>query len=404
MRKLLTLLTLSILVFSMVVPMSISAQSQAEKQEYLVQFNDKVNKGILNAFGVDNSDVLHTYNLLPVNLVKMTEQQAKALQNNPHIKAVEPNFEAQAFAQTVPWGVPHVQGTDAHAAGHTGSGVKVAILDTGIDRNHEDLNVRGGHSVFTDSANRDPYYDGSGHGTHVAGTVAALNNSVGVLGVAYNAELYAVKVLNNSGSGSYAGIAEGIEWAVNNGMDIINMSLGGSMSSSILEEWCNIAYNSGVLVVAAAGNSGRTNGRGDTVGYPAKYDSVIAVAAVDSSNNRASFSSTGPAVEIAAPGVNILSTTPGNSYASYNGTSMASPHVAGVAALVLAANPNLSNVELRNRLNDTAQNLGDANHFGNGLVRAVDAINGTSSGDNGGGDDGGSEPTKPGNGKGNGRN
>ena len=405
-KKLLTMFVMGILIFALLAPMSISAQGNAGKQEFLVQFHDQVNPGILKAFGVKDSEVLHTYNLLPVNLVKMTEQQANALQNNPHIKAVEPNFEVRALSQSVPWGVTHVQATEAHSAGLTGSGVKVAVLDTGIDKNHADLNVVGGYSVFTDSANSDPYYDANGHGTHVAGTVAALNNNIGVLGVAYNAELYAVKVLSNSGSGSYAGIAQGIEWSVNNGMDIINMSLGGSQGSSILEEWCNIAYNSGVLVVAAAGNEGRQSGRGDTVGYPAKYDSVIAVAAVDSSNNRASFSSTGPAVEIAAPGVSILSTTPGSNYASYNGTSMASPHVAGVAALVWAANPGLSNVELRERLNSTALNLGDANHFGNGLVRAMDAINGSGSTDPGNGDDdgGGTDPGKPGNGKGNGRN
>jgi subtilisin len=186
--------------------------------------------------------------------------------------------------------------------------------------------------------------------------------------------LYAVKVLDNSGSGSYAGIAEGIEWAVNNGMDIINMSLGGSSDSSILEEWCNTAYNSGLLVVAAAGNSGNRGGKNDSVGYPAKYESVIAVAAIDKNNNRASFSSTGPAVELSAPGVDVLSTVPGNLYDSYNGTSMASPHVAGVAALVWAAKPGLTNVELRQLLRDSAVNLGDSNQYGYGLVQALDAI------------------------------
>jgi subtilisin len=143
-------------------------------------------------------------------------------------------------------------------------------------------------------------------------------------------------------------------------MDIINMSLGGSSDSSILEEWCNTAYNSGLLVVAAAGNSGNRAGKNDSVGYPAKYASVIAVAAIDQNNNRASFSSTGPAVELSAPGVDVLSTVPGNLYDSYNGTSMASPHVARVAALVWAAKPGLTNVELRQLLRDSAMNLGDA--------------------------------------------
>lgn len=383
------------------------AKYEPAKHEYLVQFNESVNKGLLRAFSISEADLLHSFNLLPVVLVKMSTEQALHLGKNPHIKAVEPNAKVQALGQSVPWGVPHVQGTDAHTASFTGQGVKVAILDTGIDRSHEDLtaNVKGGYSVFTDDANKDPYYDASFHGTHVAGTIAALNNSIGVLGVAYNADLYAVKVLNNEGSGSYAGIAQGIEWAVNNGMDIINMSLGGSQSSSILEEWCQIATDSGILVVAAAGNSGRSNGRGDTVGYPANYDSVMAVAAIDESNNRASFSSTGPAVEISAPGVNILSTVPGNQYDSYNGTSMASPHVAGVAALVWGAKPELSNTQLRQLLNETALNIGNnSDHYGNGLVQALAAIQGSASN----GDDGDSsdpeEPKKPGKGNGKGSN
>lgn len=376
MKKSLKLLLILALCFSFIVPAAGIASDGQEKMEYLVQFDGKVDRGLLNAFGVNDGEVLHTYNLLPVALVELTEKQFKGLSNHPKIVAVEYNAEVQALAQTVPWGVPHVQGTDSHAAGYTGSGMKVAILDTGIDKTHEDLstNVKGGYSVFTDADNMDPFNDGHGHGTHVSGTVAALNNTLGVIGVAHNADLYAVKVLNNAGSGSYAGIAEGIEWAVNNNMDIINMSLGGSQSSSILENWCNLAYNSGVLVVAAAGNSGNPGGKNDSVGYPAKYASVIAVAAIDSNNNRASFSSTGPAVELSAPGVSVLSTTPGNNYATYNGTSMASPHVAGVAALVWAAKPGLTNVQLRQLLADTAINLGNADQYGHGLVQALDAI------------------------------
>jgi subtilisin len=364
------------LCLGMIVPTTGLAAEGQDKLEYLVQFEGQVDRGLLNAFGVEDSEVLHTYNLLPVALVELTDKQFNGLSHHPKIKAVEYNAEVKALGQTVPWGIPHVQGTNSHSAGYTGSGVKVAILDTGIDKTHEDLsaNVKGGYSVFTDAENSDPYNDGNGHGTHVSGTVAGLNNTLGVIGVAYDADLYAVKVLDNGGSGSYAGIAEGIEWAVNNDMDIINMSLGGSSDSSILEEWCNTAYNSGLLVVAAAGNSGNKGGKNDSVGYPAKYESVIAVAAIDKNNNRASFSSTGPAVELSAPGVDVLSTVPGNQYDSYNGTSMASPHVAGVAALVWAAKPGLSNVQLRQLLRDTAVNLGSSNQYGYGLVQALDAI------------------------------
>ncbi|MEC2073384.1 S8 family peptidase [Alkalihalophilus marmarensis] len=374
------LLLALLLVFTMLLPgQAVFAQNnfaQNETKEYLVSFDGPSQKGLLKAFGVEEEDIIHEFNLLPVVQVELLEHKARGLKNHPHIKFVEENAEVTKLAQNVPWGIPRVQGTDAQNAGYTGNGVKVAILDTGIDRSHPDLtaNVQGGHSVFTDSANRDPFFDGDGHGTHVAGTVAAVNNDIGVVGVASEADLYAVKVLNNAGSGSYAGIAEGIEWSINNGMDIINMSLGGSQSSAILKEFSDLAYAEGLLVVAAAGNSGNRGGNNDTVGYPAKYESVIAVAATDQNNQRATFSSTGPAVEISAPGAGILSTTPNNNYASFNGTSMASPHVAGVAAQVWQAKPHLSNVELRNLLNDTALPLGGSNQFGNGLVQSMAAI------------------------------
>lgn len=360
------------LMLSLIVPTGFAADVET-KQEYLVQFNDSIDMGLLSNLGISEDAVLHQYQLLPVLLLELTGKEATALKNNPRIQAVEENAEVHA-TQTIPWGIERVQATTAQANGYTGAGIRVAVLDTGIEASHSDLNVVGGYSVFTDSANSNPYFDGSGHGTHVAGTIAGLNNTIGVLGVAPNVQLYAVKVLNNSGSGSYAGIAQGIEWAINNNMKVINMSLGGSATSSILEQMCNLAYNRGILVVAAAGNSGNASGTGDNVGYPARYSSVIAVAATTSSNTRASFSSTGPAVELAAPGQSIYSTYRNNSYATLNGTSMASPHVAGVAALVWQAKPHLSNVQLRQLLRDSAQNLGTANHFGYGLVRAQTAI------------------------------
>ncbi|WP_188208160.1 S8 family peptidase [Alkalibacillus aidingensis] len=374
MKKLLA--TLGIIAL-LVAPISTGISAAAEdesKEDYLVMFDGPAQKGLLNAFGVDDEDILRDYDLLPVYHINLTEGQAEGLDNHPQIQHVEENADAQAFSQTEPWGIPHVEGTDSRDEGYTGEGVNVAVLDTGIDASHEDLDVAGGHSVFDDAENSDPYYDENGHGTHVAGTVAALDNDLGVVGVAPDASVYAVKVLDNSGSGSYAGIAEGIEWSIQNDMDIINMSLGGSQSSSILEEYTDLAYEEGVLVVAAAGNDGNRGGNNDSVGYPAKYDSAIAVAAVDENNQRATFSSTGPDVELSAPGVDVLSSVPGDSYDTYNGTSMASPHVAGVAAQVWAEKPELSNVELRELLQDTADELGASHQYGHGLVQSYEAI------------------------------
>ncbi|HHV25777.1 MAG TPA: S8 family peptidase [Tissierellia bacterium] len=353
------------------------------KEEYLVQFDipgvenlSKASimakeKSILNSINVQKKDILETYDLLPVYCLKLDEKQVEALKKDSNIKNVEPNIEFKASAQTIPWGISRVQATDAHRYNYTGKGVKVAVLDSGIDIRHNDLNVRGGYSVFNDS----PYSDGNGHGTHVAGTIAALDNSIGVKGVAYNVDLYAVKVLNSYGSGSLSGIAKGIEWSIKNNMDILNMSLGTSTHSSILKDWCDLAYDSGLLVVAAAGNSGNAAGIGDTVDYPARYSSVVAVAATDSSNKRGSFSAHGPDIEISAPGVDVYSTYPSNRYTTMSGTSMACPHVVGSAALVWGANPKLSNVQVRESLVRTARGLGNTNHYGSGLVQALDAIN-----------------------------
>ncbi|MBY6037368.1 S8 family peptidase [Fictibacillus nanhaiensis] len=342
-----------------------SAATEKGPKNFLVGFKSDIQTAQVNDVKKMGGQVKHQYKFMNTMLVSMPEQAAEALKKNPNVAYVEEDQMAYAIGQSTPWGIPHIKADQVHATGNTGSGVKVAILDTGIDASHEDLNVLGGASFVAGEPNA--LIDGNSHGTHVAGTVAALNNTKGVIGVAHSASLYAVKVLDSSGSGTYSGIIQGIEWAVANNMDVINMSLGGSSGSTALQQACDNANNSGVLVVAAAGNSG-TKGKRNTIGYPAKYASVMAVGAVDASNNRASFSSVGDELEVMAPGVNVLSSVPGNSYSSYNGTSMASPHVAGAAALIMAGNPGLSNAQVRQKLIDTAIPLGSAFYYGNGVI------------------------------------
>ncbi|MDD3074423.1 MAG: S8 family serine peptidase [Eubacteriales bacterium] len=303
-------------------------------------------------------------NAVQVELPKVAVEKLKTARG---VEFVEPDFLAQACAQTVPWGIEHVNAPDVHSAGFQGSGIKVAVLDTGILTSHADLQVVGGY----DTTGIGSYVDDNGHGTHVAGTVAALNNTIGVIGAAPAAQLYAVKVLDRNGSGTYSNIIAGIEWTINNDIDVINMSLGGSSGSIALEQACDAAYQAGILVVAAAGNEGTSTGGTECIGYPAKYSSVMAVGSITSSNIRSYFSSTGSTLEIMAPGSDIYSTTINGSYGTMSGTSMACPHVAGVAALVWSAKPSLTNVQLRSALNETANDLwNDPWRYGNGLVDA----------------------------------
>jgi subtilisin len=347
----------------------------AEDGRYLVGFKNTPDPGIITAAG---GRVVRTFSIVPAAAVQMSPQAADALSRNPSISYVEPDYTVYAHSQTVPWGIDRVFGDETYSftTWNTtkGSGIKVAILDTGIDKNHEDLKSNVIHGETTVD-NTDWGDDGNGHGTHVAGTVAALDNDLGVVGVAPQVSLYAVKVLSDGGSGTVSSVVAGIEWAVEQDIPILNMSLGSSSDSQTLRNACDAAYAAGHLIVSSAGNSGNPGGRGDNVGYPARYESVIAVASSTINNTRSSFSSTGPAVELIAPGSSILSTLPGNNYGTYSGTSMASPHIAGVAALAWASNSSLSNSEVRQILRDTAQDLGlSSNHQGYGLARADLAV------------------------------
>ena len=325
--------------------------------------------GAARAVGNANGRVTHQFSNFPVVLAEIPRPALDGLGRAPGVSFVEENGEMWAIQQTVPWGIKRIGAPDAWSAPASGVGIRLAILDTGIDGSHDDLEahvVAGTNTVDATS----PLWDGHGHGTHVAGIAGALNNTIGVVGVAPEVTLVAVKVLDSSGSGTWASVAAGIDWSISNNVHVINMSLGGGASETVRLA-VESAWNGGLLLVAAAGNSGNPAGRGDSVNYPAAYDQVIAVAASDSQDRRASFSSTGQAVELIAPGVSILSTLPGDEYGTMSGTSMSSPHVAGAAALAWSVNPALTNTQLRQILRDTAEDLGlRAEHQGYGLVRA----------------------------------
>lgn len=324
-------------------------------------------------------------------VVQAPTGMAGALSLDRRIVRVERDEIVHVDAQSMPWGIGRIKSDkvwDGDGDGHVdvganaGQGVKVAVIDTGIDLSHPDLaaNIKGGASFVSGAPTPNDY---NGHGTHVAGTIAALDNSEGVIGVAPKASLYAVKVLDNTGSGYISDIISGLQWSVANNMQVVNMSFGGGGDVQAMHDAIIAASRAGIVLVAAAGNSGNRLGTGDNVSYPARYPEVIAVAAVNSSDVRADFSSTGNAVELAAPGVSILSSTFGGGYGTKSGTSMASPHVAGAAALAIASgitdrNGNgLISDEVRVALVSTATNLGVAGRdtsYGYGLVNVESAI------------------------------
>jgi subtilisin family serine protease len=229
--------------------------------------------------------------------------------------------------ETLPWGISKIR---AEQSTSKGLGVKVCISDTGIDLTHPDLqtNIISHFNTINSSKSAK---DDNGHGTHVAGTIAAIDNSIGVVGVAPQAKLIAIKGLNRSGSGFTSDLAESIDECRVRGADIINMSWGSSVPATAIHQALIRAHDAGILLIAAAGNNG------GAVGYPAAHPEVVAVSATDENDALALFSSFGEKVENSAPGVDIQSTWQGNTYKTISGTSMASPHVAGVAALMLSA-------------------------------------------------------------------
>ncbi len=351
---------------------------------------------------------INSYDLRTV-FAAMTESEADKLSKDPNVEAVEPDGKVYALdfsyfgispavgltegaisnlqpeaakteaakgptamADAIPWGISAIKAPMCWEATQA-KGIYVAVIDTGIWP-HADLsgNLLGGIS-FVPGEN---WVDGAGHGTHVAGTIAARINGFGVAGVAPAAYLYAIKVLSNSGSGQWSWLMSGLYWMryyYGCIFDVANMSLGGRGAPAALEAYINYASQH-TLLVAAAGNTGQTSD--PSVTYPAKYERCLAVSAIQSDNVIAPFSSRGPEVDLCAPGVNIPSTLPGNSYGYLSGTSMAAPHVAGAAALCRGTHRYLTMDQIRDILTRTADDLGNPgkdNNYGYGRVDANEA-------------------------------
>lgn len=287
-------------------------------------------------------------------------------------KVIEENEEINE----VPRGVELIQAPQLWNT-TKGKGIKVAVLDTGCDINHPDLKDRiigGWNFTDDDRSNPDIFTDYNGHGTHVAGTIAATENNAGVIGVAPEAGLLIVKVLNKAGSGKYEWIIKGIRYAIEQNADIISMSLGGPADVPKLHQAIQAAVEKGILVVCAAGNEGDGDDSTNEFAYPGCYNEVISVGAINLERDSSDFTNSHNQIDVVAPGEAILSTYLNGKYAKLSGTSMSAPHVSGALALIKTfANQHferpLSEPELYAQLIRRTVPLGNSPKLeGNGLV------------------------------------
>lgn len=319
----------------------------------------------------------------------VTEEQIESLRADWRVAYVEPNFAVRVpqpaasgaailAVDEIPWNISAINADEAldldsvthHILGRwSGEGVRVGIIDTGISSSHPDLVVAGGTNIINPRAS---WADDFGHGTFAAGIIGARSNDGGIIGVAPNSELYAVKVLDYTGGGQIADVISGIEWCVGHGIRVLNLSLGISFHSTAVKAACDAAWNGGqgAILAAAAGNN-------EPVVYPANYGSVISVGAVDRNNAVASFSSQGPPVELCAPGDRVYSCSLEGGYRQDSGTSFSAPHVAGLAALLWSTGRYADAAHLRQHLRNTVTDLGSSGRdeaYGYGLINAKEAI------------------------------
>ncbi len=364
MRRLVPVLAMAAIVLSStVLDDAASAAAEGPLVRVIVGFDAPPGQAGADQIISRGGTVRRIYTRAPAISAFVPASAVNDLRSAPGVAYVADDFQVRVLADTVPWGVDRVAGSLVGGP-NRGQGVKVAILDSGIDLDHPDLTVAGNVTFVDGTTSGD---DDHGHGTSVAGVVAALDNGVGIVGVAPGAQLYAVKVVRIDGGAFISDIDAGLEWSINNGMQVINMSFGAinpfpTSSTTLLKQ----AFEQGIVLVGAAGNGGQ----GEMVFSPAREPGVIAVGATDQQNLRLPESSSGSTLELMAPGANILTTAMGGGQTTSTAVSWAAPHVAGTAALYLAAGLT-SGFDVQTRMQERAIDLGPAgrdNDYGFGLV------------------------------------
>ena len=376
-RSTLTLLSLSLLVAVMLPAHTLAVDTGA--QRVLIRYDVTQRSALPQTVEAAGGQVHHVFDELGVIAATLPSSAVDRIQKDGAVLSIEPDQLRFASDQVVPYGVESVEARlvwDADYDGlvdpgaPTGSGRTVCIIDSGIDVSHEDFSG----VTFAGGYPSDWNTDTCGHGTHVAGTIAAMNNTTGIVGVTPGAaSLYIVKVFGDNCDWTYSSdLIDAAFKCRDAGADIINMSLSGPVNNFFEDYVFGNLYSQGILPIAAAGNGG-----GTAYSYPASYNSVISVGAVDANNVVADFSRQNDQVELTAPGVGILSTYLDGGYVYMSGTSMAAPHVSAAAAVVWSADPDLSNVELRTLLQETALDLGAPGRdvaYGYGVIRSRTAI------------------------------
>jgi thermitase len=353
--------------------------------EVVVKFKDTT-RANLSRFGVSHKKTVAGINAMVVTTGADVQATIKKLAADPNVLYAEPNYIARVSdaeqpndpdfsKQYAPQITKAVEGWAIHS-GKTDA--VLAIVDTGIDASHPDLKDKVLPGYDTIDGDNNPR-DGHGHGTHCAGIAAALtNNGVGMAGIAPDSKIFAVRVLDDNGSGTYANVATGMIKAADMGAKVISMSLGGPSSSKEIEDAVKYCQSKDVLVIAAMGNDGR-----ETQSYPAAIPGVLAVGSTDSADKRSSFSNMGKHISVSAPGSKIWSTLPtykvamGQNYGFASGTSMATPAAAGLAILVRSANPSFTSAQARSVIEKSADDIGPSGfdkEYGFGRINVLKAL------------------------------
>lgn len=366
-----------------VTPNNNKLPSHLIKKEIIVRFREEPSESQWQKWQTEMQLDVHPHKLSQTYLIQSNQLSTKQLatffkkQNTlyvePHwiyvTQAVTPNDE---YFLPYQWNLTAIQAPQAWDISKGTSKIKIAVIDTGVDLTHPDLQKKllPGVNVLDSSKSVN---DDNGHGTHVTGIIAAtINNKRGIAGLTWNSKIMPIKALDGSGAGTSFSVADGIIEATDRGAHVINLSLGNYASSQFLRDSVRYANQHNVLVVAASGND-----HSNQPSYPAAYPEVIAVAASTVKNQIAPFSNFGSYVDITAPGDNIASTYSGNQYASLSGTSMATPHVTALCALVRSINPRLSNAEVIKIITSTASDKGPAKfdpYFGHGIIQVNQAL------------------------------